>query len=175
MYKNDDSSFDLAKCLYYSLEKISENVPHDQFSVGHSKTSAIYILGVSDGRLDHTFSVLQNVYNYVGSNFSMKTEFYMVSKSSMTVFLKNGSNNITPSQKYENRRNGYSLVPLQDNININLIEYDGELKIGEVNKNTTFGSVIHRNKFKGDLIKINVDYLSNGYLIYCCTSSFHHQ
>jgi thiamine pyrophosphokinase len=170
MYKNEYSTFDLDKCLYYSLEKISENVPHDSYSLDHNKTSAIFILGVSDGRLDHTFSVLQNVHKYIGSNFAMKTEFYMVSKSSMTVFLKNGANSIKPSEKYLNRGDGYSLVPLQDNINIKLVEYQGESKLDEMQKKTTFGCIIHRKKFKGDLIKVHADAISIGYLLYCCTT-----
>ena len=77
-----------------------------------SKKFCFIILGSSGGRIDHTISTYHHVYKYLTfyADQLSNTEIYMISKSSMSVFLKNGINIIDSSDKLQNRAYGYSII-----------------------------------------------------------------
>jgi thiamine pyrophosphokinase len=113
--------------LYVSLEKIAE------FSCNNnedSKTYAIIILGASGGRIDHTFAAYSQVYKYI-NNYQYELgqiEIFLMSKSSVSVYLKNGLNRIISSTTFQNKENGYSIIPLfgETNVTINEVEDGNE-------------------------------------------------
>ena len=171
--KSEESSSDLNKCLYYSLENISEKGNYDFRSNGMSKFNAIFILGVGE-KFDETYIILQSVNQYLNTVSSLNnTEFYLVSQSSMFVFLKNGENVVTTSTKWEDRKQGYGVLPLQDNISVKISEYKLNQKKFELNKNLKFASVVFRKNFDGDKIRLGINGIKNGFVIYSVTSVFH--
>jgi thiamine pyrophosphokinase len=170
--KNEQSTPDLCKCLYYSLEKISEKVGNEDFNMMNGKVSSIFILGMGD-RFDYTFSLMQTVHQYISTIYSLNTEFYLVSKSSLAVFLKNGINWVTPSGDYNNPAHGYSIICLNESVNVTISEFDGENEKETVNKTLGHPSVFFRKNFKGDRVKIILQGVINGFVLFSCTSKFH--
>ena len=120
----DVDTTDLEKCLYVSLEKIGE------FDSGieceQNKKFSIIILGASGGRIDHTFSAYSQVHKYL-ENYSYQfkeTEILLLSKSSCSVYLKPGVNKIITSSTWEQKVDGYSVIPITGGANIEVIEDD---------------------------------------------------
>lgn len=109
----------MEKSLYVSLEKLSE-VACDKEGDGYigeclRKKYAIIILGASGGRIDHTFSSYSQVYKYLNQyeNELSETDIFMLSKSSLSFYLKPGvTNNVITSKIFENREEGYSIIPI---------------------------------------------------------------
>ena len=109
--KKDQDNTDLSKCLYISMEKLACIEDEDNLP-SISKKFCFIILGSSGGRIDHTISTYHHVYKYLTfyADQLSNTEIYMISKSSMSVFLKNGINIIDSSDKLQNRAYGYSII-----------------------------------------------------------------
>ena len=180
----DADTTDLEKCLYYSLEKISEYSysdvdPGENSNNGDdigSKKCSIIILGASGGRIDHTFSAYSQVYKYL-NNYSYElnqTDIFMLSKSSCSVYLKPGLNQITTSTTWENRDEGYSVIPIFGEATIQVKEEDKnnfklekKLKFGE--------SLFFRKKHSANLVNINLnsENLSSTAFIYSFTTIYH--
>lgn len=115
LYRADEETTDLEKCLYFALETISEQI----FSYSSSnlqtnrKRHCIIVLGASGGRIDHTLSAYSQVYKSL-NNYSYElsqTDIFMMSKSSLSVYLKPGMNMITTTKTWENRNQEYSVIP----------------------------------------------------------------
>jgi thiamine pyrophosphokinase len=134
--KQDQDTTDLEKCLYVSLEKISEisvETDSDNYNYNFNKYAnlnnnlndyenlcknikkySIVILGASGGRIDHTFSAYSQVFKYLNmySYEFGETEILMMSKSSCSVYLKPGRNIIYLSNTMEKKNQGFSIIPL---------------------------------------------------------------
>lgn len=112
----DQDTTDLEKSLYVSLEKLSEiSCEKDYDGECIRKKYAIIILGASGGRIDHTFSTYSQVYKYLNqyNNELSETDIFMLSKSSFSFYLKPGViNNVITSKTFENREEGYSIIPI---------------------------------------------------------------
>lgn len=121
--KKDIENTDLDKCLYISLEKLA-NVEEDDFTCTNQKKFCFIILGSSGGRIDHTMSTYHHVYKYLMyySEQLSDTEVFMISKSSISVFLKIGTNIIDSSEKIQNRNFGYSIIPLYGEVNVKIYD-----------------------------------------------------
>jgi thiamine pyrophosphokinase len=167
--KNKQS--DLNKCIYYSLEKISE-MAGNEYNGGDSKKFSIFILGACCERIDSILSILYNVHQYYNSSYSNNTEFYIISKYSICAFLKNGVNYITPSLKWTNPELGYSIICMQEGVQIVTAEMNNNKQITSTKKILKFGEVLFQKHFRGDHLKICVDGISTGFLLYCCTTIY---
>lgn len=118
LQRSDQDTTDLEKCLYLSLEKISEKACDlnrdysDELS--NKKKFAIILLGSSGGRIDHTFSTYSTVWKFltVYKKELRDIEVIMLSKSSCSVFLKPELNDIIMPVLYDNKEEGYSIIPL---------------------------------------------------------------
>lgn len=114
----DQDTTDLEKCLYVSLEKISEKASDlsNNFDEDHldRKRFSIILLGSSGGRIDHTFSCYSQVWKFLVNypDELADTEVIMLSKSSCTVYLKPGLNNVILPTTYDDKEEGYSVIPL---------------------------------------------------------------
>lgn len=140
------------------------------------KQCSILILGSSEGRFDEIIAAYHNVFQYMTNYTQMQnTEIYMISKSSISVFLRIGTNNITTSKTIENREEGYSVIPLQGAINVLVQELDeNNIEVYKTNRELKFGSsVFFKKKSKGDMIKIDISGQNNGLIIYSTTTIFH--
>lgn len=132
LMRMDQDTTDLEKCLYVSLEKISEitNEGNEDFDNQpyESKKFAIIILGSSGGRIDHTFSTYSHVCKYLNSyGYQLgSTDIFLLARSSCTVYLKQGINSIKTSSTFENKEEGYSIIPLFG---------EGKISIDEDNNN----------------------------------------
>jgi thiamine pyrophosphokinase len=123
LYRIDQETTDLEKSLYVSLEKIAE---FSSNNTDDNKTYAIVILGASGGRIDHTFAAYSQVYKYI-NNYQYELgqiEIFLVSKSSVSVYLKNGLNKVISSSKFQNKANGYSVIPLFGEVNVSINEVE---------------------------------------------------
>lgn len=121
--KKDQDNTDLDKCIYISIEKLA--CIEDEDSIPRvSKKFCFIILGSSGGRIDHTISTYHHVYKYLTSYSDQlsDTEIFMISKCSISVFLKNGVNVIDSSEKIQNRIYGYSLIPLLGETNVQVFD-----------------------------------------------------
>jgi len=156
--KQDQDTTDLEKCLYVSLEKISEiQIENDSETYNYNykyvsetysndlevikknkKKYSIIILGASGGRIDHTFSAYSQVFKYLNMySFEFaETEILMMSKSSCSVYLKLGRNIVFLTKTLEKRKQGFSIIPLFG---------EGKLKIyeNEETENNKFGNFIN--------------------------------
>jgi len=98
----------------------------------------------------------------------------MVSKASFSVFLKNGTNVILPSKKYENREQGYSVLSLIDSSNICVMEMEEEKEIFTAEKEIKFGlAMFFKKKAEGDKIKIIVSGNESSLPLYSTTTVFY--
>lgn len=125
--KKDQDNTDLDKCLYMSLEKIGNLDIFNSNTINQNeKKTAFVILGSSGGRIDHTFSTYHHVFKYLNlySEQLSETEIYMISKSSMSVFLRNGLNIIESSELIQNKNYGYSIIPIYGEASICLSDSD---------------------------------------------------
>jgi thiamine pyrophosphokinase len=165
LLKNEEASPDLNKCLYFSLEKISENVCNNYIDMASGKSCSIYLLGVGD-RFDYTVSLLQTVNQYVTTFFSLKTEFYIISKTSIAVFLKKGVNYIKPYHDNQQQSQGYSIISICDKAELNLTEYLGESLKDTITKTMGLCSVFFRNNHNIDLVKILVKGMNSGFVLF---------
>ena len=119
--KKDQDNTDLDKCLYISMERLGALEEDDsQLNNFNSKKYSFIILGSSGGRIDHTFSTYHHVFKYLNSYPEQlsETEIFMISKSSMSVFLKNGVNYIDSSEIIQNKTFGYSIIPIYGEANV---------------------------------------------------------
>jgi hypothetical protein len=168
----DQDTTDLEKCLYVSLEKICEIDTCIQSDQG--KKFSILILGASGGRIDHTFSAYSQVYKYL-ENYSFQfkeAEIYMLSSSSCSVYLKPGVNKIITSSTWEEKEEGYSIIPINGQANIEVIE--DYPSIFTVKKFIKFGeNLFFRKKHKAEIIYITVKNEENCGVIYSFTTVFH--
>ncbi len=172
MYKNENLYLDLEKCLYYSLEKISSNAGID-FDFNFNFKSAIFILGVNDGRIHHTFSILENVYQYICEHRDLRTEFYIIAEASISVFLKNGCNIVKRIGGNNERFEGYSLVPFQEAIEVNIEEYNNDKSnVEKIKRKTNLLKVIYRTKCVSDMVRIGVSNVNSGFILFCSTTNF---
>jgi thiamine pyrophosphokinase len=123
LYRNDCDTTDLEKSLYVSLEKISDICANN---INEEKYYSIIILGASGGRVDHSYAIYSQVYKYINVyNFGLgQTDIFLMSKSSISVYLKSGDNKIVSSVNIQNRDYGYSIVSLlgEAKINVNEVE-----------------------------------------------------
>jgi len=140
--KQDQDTTDLEKCLYFSLEKISEiqvvesdsetisnyyfsndkkyiesseNFHNDYENLKKKKKNfSIIIIGASGGRIDHTFSAYSMVYKYLNmyAYEFCDTEILMMSKSSCSVYLKPGRNIVFLTETWAKKSQGFSIIPL---------------------------------------------------------------
>ena len=175
MFKRlDQDTTDLEKCLYVSLEKLCEFDSQAQSEL--NKKFSIIILGASGGRIDHTFSCYSQVYKYL-ENYSYQfkeTEIYMLSKSSCSVYLKPGLNKVITSSTWEKKQEGYSIIPINGETNIEVWEDDKSIFYAE--KYVKFGeNLFFRKKHKAENIYINVNFNDNPLcgVIYSFTNIFH--
>lgn len=179
--KDDEQTSDLSKCLYYSLEKISEysgNFNSEKEFSSNKKKFSIILFNASGGRIDHTISTFNSVYQYM-MNYSYvltDTEVYLVSKSSMSVVLKEGNNVIFPSAFNEDKSEGYSLMALMNTpVNTTITEYVQGQIISEETQELKFGNSLYfKKKASATKIAITVD-SSLGMVIYSVTTSFHNK
>jgi thiamine pyrophosphokinase len=129
LYRIDQETTDLEKSLYVALEKIGELSCNNE----DNKKYAIIILGASGGRIDHTFAAFSQVYKYI-NNYQYELgqiEIFLMSKSSVSVYLKNGLNKINSCTNCQNKENGYSVIPLfgEVNVSINEVEDNNNISI----------------------------------------------
>jgi thiamine pyrophosphokinase len=123
LHRIDQETTDLEKCLYVSLEKIGEfscNINEE------NKRYAIIILGSAGGRIDHTFAAYSQVYKYI-NNYQYELgpiEIFLISQSSVSVYLKHGLNKIVSCKNFRNKENGYSIIPLFGEINVAIREIE---------------------------------------------------
>jgi thiamine pyrophosphokinase len=120
--KKDQDNTDLDKCLYISLEKLGVLDIFNDSQNANNKKTAFIILGSSGGRIDHTFSTYHHVYKYLNlyADQLSETEIYMISKSSISVFLKNGVNVIESCDIIQNKNYGYSIIPIYGEATVNI-------------------------------------------------------
>ncbi len=158
--------------MYVSLEKICEIDTCIQSDQG--KKFSIIILGASGGRIDHTFSAYSQVYKYL-ENYAFQfkeAEIYMLSKSSCSVYLKPGVNKIITSSTWEEKEEGYSIIPINGQANIEVIE--DYPSIFTMKKFIKFGeNLFFRKKHKADIVYITVKSEENCGVIYSFTTVFH--
>jgi len=173
--REDQDTTDLEKCLYVSLEKISESyVPENMDLI---KDYSIIILGASGGRIDHTFSAYSQVYKYL-ENYSDQIkgiEIILFSKSSCSVYLKPGMNKIIPSTYWEKKSDGYSVIAINGECKIEVTENSDNDKF-YTEKIIKFGDNFYfRKKNDANFISINVikNTESNIAVIYSFTNIFH--
>ena len=174
----DNDTTDLEKCLYVSFEKISESQSDSQ-----DEKNAIIILGASGGRIDHTISAYSNVYKYLNtySEQQLHADIFLASKSSFSVYLNNGCNRIIPSMEWENKKQGYSVIPMFDEGSINVIEGENEFVEGKYNlviiaKQIKFGETFFfRKNHNASVININVSFNNNvvSPFIYSFVTKYH--
>jgi thiamine pyrophosphokinase len=129
LIRKDQDNTDLDKCLYISMEKLG-TLDEQQIQQANSKTYALIILGSSGGRIDHTFSTYHHVFKYLNyySDQLTDTEVYMISKSSMSVFLKGGVNIIESSETIQNKEFGYSIIPICGEANVTISDTTNNFK-----------------------------------------------
>jgi hypothetical protein len=156
--------------LYVSLEKIStlEIDGEDLF-----KKYSIIFLGASGGRIDHTFSVFSQVFKYLLKypDVREKAEFILLSKSSCSVYLKHGYNKILTSSVLENKRQGYSIIPIDGEAEIELVEDDSA--IYKITKEINFSeSLFFRKNHSAKNIYVRVNSDQTTAIIYSFTTCF---
>ena len=120
--KKDQENTDLDKSLYISMEKLAN---FEEFEDQNKKKKfSFIILGSCGGRLDHTFSTYHYVYKYLSlyPDQLSDTEIFMISKSSMSIFLKNGVNIIDSSEILQNKIFGYSIIPINGEANLMIFD-----------------------------------------------------
>ena len=134
--KKDQDNTDLDKCLYISLEKLGVLDIFNDPQNSNKKKTAFIILGSSGGRIDHTFSTYHHVYKYLNlyNEQLSETEIYMISKSSMSVFLKNSVNEIESSDVIQNKNYGYSIIPIYGEANVSITDSDNNDSKGTYTK-----------------------------------------
>jgi thiamine pyrophosphokinase len=191
LMKNEQTTSDLNKCLYFALEKISEKKPEKGLSrYSSQKKCAIFILGSSGGRIDHTLSTFHSVaqYNESYAEEMALTEIYLISKSSMSCLLRKGENLIINSENWENKAEGYSLIPFFTPssiiVNIEELKLNGDIFFSLSNKELQFGSNLLFRKKMGEVSKIRVKVESSsekedddkiGIVLYTMTTIFHNR
>lgn len=100
-FRSDLDTTDIEKAIYVALEKISESQ--------NIQKTAIFIIG-SGGRVDHSYSTFGSVYKYHNDYKELNTDVFMVSCSSISMFLAPGINKLITSKVLELREEGYSLI-----------------------------------------------------------------
>jgi len=166
----DTDTTDLEKCLYVSLEKISTL---DTDCEDLKKKYSIIFFGASGGRIDHTFSVFSQVFKYIlmFPDVREKAELIMLSKSSCSVYLRPGFNKIITSNFFENKEQGYSIIPINGEASIEIIEEGCEDFCAK--KEVKFGECLFfRKKNKANIIYVTVNCEINTALLYSFTTSF---
>lgn len=125
--KKDQEFCDLEKCLYIAIEKLAVLKENEGYNTT-GKSFSMIILGSSGGRIDHTFSTFHNVFKYINtySDHLKDTEIYMVSKNAISVFLKNGSNQVNHCKSSQDFKLGFSIIPINGEGNIQIFEEDSE-------------------------------------------------
>jgi hypothetical protein len=176
MFKRQDiESTDLEKCLFVSLEKISESFSSDNME--KSKDYVIIIMGASGGRIDHTYSAFSQVFKYI-ENYKYQfngIEIMLLSKSSCSVYLRSGKNKIFTSSCWEKKSEGYSVIPINGECQIEIIEDDKS--IFYIQKSIKFGEkFFFRKNHNANIVYINVGKLEESpecIVIYSFTTIFH--
>jgi hypothetical protein len=115
------------------------------------------------------------VYKYL-ENYSYQfkeTEVMMLSKSSCSVYLKPGINKIITSSEWEQKSEGYSIIPINGGTDIEVIEDEKSIFYAE--KYIKFGENLYfRKRHKANNIYISVNNTSpNCGVIYSFTTIFH--
>lgn len=183
--KKDQDNTDLDKCLYIAIERVGALEEDDsQFNNFNSKKYSFIILGSSGGRIDHTFSTYHHVFKYLNcySEQLSDTEIFMFSKSSMSVFLKNGVNYIDSSEIIQNKIFGYSIVPIYGEANVkvsdntnNFLDSKGFLFSYFLELFLKFGeNVFFFKKNLPEKIKLIVDN-DKAALLYTCTTLYYNK
>lgn len=168
--RQDSDTTDLEKCLYVSLEKISTFETDNEELY---KKYSIIFLGASGGRIDHTFSVFSQVFKYILKfpDVREKAELIMLSKSSCSVYLRPGLNKIITTNFLENKKQGYSLIPINGEASIEITEegfsdYCAKKKI-------KFGDCLFfRKNNNAKTIYVTVDCEMNTAVLYSFTTCF---
>jgi len=136
-------------------------------------------LGSSGGRIDHSLSTYHNVLFYYNTYpYELKkTDIFMISKASMSVFVKNGESFITPSTMWQKLEEGYSIIPMIHTATVSVTELLNEEETYSIEKELKFGvSIYFRKKPKMDKLKITVvptNSKDKVYFLYSCTTTFH--
>ncbi len=125
LYRYDQDYTDLEKCLYFSLEKLAENYKNG------TKSNSIIILGSSGGRMDHTFSTYSQVLKYISNySFEMKqTDIILISKSSLSIYLKPGINKLILPVSMRGDNRDYSVIPLLEEVKVNVHEVEENIRM----------------------------------------------
>jgi thiamine pyrophosphokinase len=131
LLRNNCDTTDLEKSLYVSLEKISDISANN---LSDEKSYAIIILGSSGGRVDHSYATYSQVFKYINVyNFELKqTDIFLMSKSSVSVFLTQGDNKIISSRSIQNKEYGYSILSLLGEARISVHEVEDNVSMGNI-------------------------------------------
>lgn len=156
--------------MYVSLEKVStiETDCEELF-----KKYSIIFLGASGGRIDHTFSVFSQVFKYLIKypDVREKAEFILLSINSCSVYLKPGYNKILTSSVLENKHQGYSIIPVDGEAEIEVIEDDSA--IYKVSKEISFsGSLFFRKNHSAKNIYVKINSDPSTAILYSFTTCF---
>ncbi len=112
------------------MEKISDICANN---TADEKYYAIIILGASGGRVDHSYATYSQVFKYINvySYELGQTDIFLMSKSSVSVYLKPGDNKIISSTNLMNKEYGYSIVSLFGEAKISVKEIEENNSIGK--------------------------------------------
>src|SRR5690606_14209436 len=109
----------LDKSLYYSLEKIAENMDSE------NKHSCIIVYGSLSDSIDSSFNSLNAVYKFT-KNYDQQIvdviDIFIITQDCISVLLNTGENIITRSEKLENKKRGYSLNLLTGEAKVTVYE-----------------------------------------------------
>jgi thiamine pyrophosphokinase len=186
LLRADQDTTDLEKCLYLSLEKVSEKASDIDRTYNDdalsNKKFAIVLLGSSGGRIDHTFSTYSQVWKFLTAYPEQlrDTEVIMLSKSSCTVFLKPGQNDIIMPIDYDDKEEGYSVIPLFGEGRITVSEDENyEENVGKDNLiilvvAVKFGSnLFFRKKHEAKFVSVKIGEDKGMAFIFSFTCKYH--
>ena len=74
--------------------------------------ASIILIGFNTDKIDESIISYSIIYKYLSDYFNelSNVDIFLFSKSCFSIFLKNGTNIINPSDNYENKKYGYSLL-----------------------------------------------------------------
>ncbi len=130
LYSNNCDTTDLEKILYVSLEKISDTCVNNS---SDEKNYAIIILGAIGRRVHHFYATYSQVFKYINVyNFELgQTDIFLMSKSSVSVYLKPGDNKIISSENIQNKDFGYSIMSLLGEAKIKVHEVEDSVSLSK--------------------------------------------
>jgi len=169
--KTDQDNTDLDKCIYLAIEHLGVL----EKSSNENKKSCFIILGSCGGRIDHTFSTYHHVYKYLENELDLDIEFLMISKTSISVYLKAGTNIINFDSKQVNFVNGFSIIPILGKCTIKIYN---DINSSAFKEDTLeFGEKVYfQKKIANPSLKIIVDSSSEKLaLMFSCTTTYYNK